>query len=282
MNAPHALPEELLMAYADGELSAPEHAADRARVEAAMRADPQVASRVEKHRALRAKLSASFDRVLDESVPDRLVAAVRASRADGSTPSPASRPLPDVAHAESAPMSTPSVTDLNRARAERAAAAASKPRGNWGWPQWGAIAASLVIGAVIGHQALQSPPELIGTHDGRLVAQAGLAEALSNQLASTQSENSAVLIGTSYKTKSGEYCRTFTLQQEEALGGIACRSGNTWTVNTLARTSDTSTAGYRQAGTEMPAAVRSAVEEQIVGDPLDSSAEAQAKASGWK
>jgi hypothetical protein len=29
-------------------------------------------------------------------------------------------------------------------------------------------------------------------------------------------------------------------------------------------------------------AVRDAVETQIVGDPLDSSAEAQAKSNGWK
>jgi hypothetical protein len=32
----------------------------------------------------------------------------------------------------------------------------------------------------------------------------------------------------------------------------------------------------------MPAAVRNEVEAQIVGEPLDSSAEAQAKNSGWK
>jgi len=32
----------------------------------------------------------------------------------------------------------------------------------------------------------------------------------------------------------------------------------------------------------MPAAIRDAVEAQIVGDPLDSSAEAHAKDNGWK
>ena len=48
-----SIPEELLMAYADGELDGAEHAAERAQVEAAMKADPAVARRVEGIKALR-------------------------------------------------------------------------------------------------------------------------------------------------------------------------------------------------------------------------------------
>jgi anti-sigma factor RsiW len=262
------IPEELVMAYADGELDAPERAAERAQVEAAMEQDPEVTRRVERHRALRKQMRATFDRVLDEPVPDRLVAVVRSVR----------------------PNATPggTVTDLGRARAERAAASSARAeqrRATWSWPQWGAVAASLVIGAVVGHFALNSP-ELgpIGSRDGQLVAQGRLAEALSNQLASTQPQTAPVQIGTSFKAKSGDYCRTFVLHEGDTVGGVACRAGDQWNVNTLARVeaSAATDGGYRPAGAEMPAAVRTAVEDQIVGDPLDSSAEEQAKNSGWK
>ncbi|WP_460826233.1 anti-sigma factor family protein, partial [Massilia terrae] len=57
--------DDVLMAYADGELEAPQ----RAEVEQAMRADPKVAAAVERHRALRADVFAAFAGVLDEPVP---------------------------------------------------------------------------------------------------------------------------------------------------------------------------------------------------------------------
>jgi hypothetical protein len=355
------------MAYADGELDGAEHAADRARIEAAMRADPEVVRRIESHRALRRQLGATFDRVLDEPVPDRLIAAVRraSARADGDSGTPAatdaadaratgvgatreergtgaqaptrdsagrgeprlegsrSRPAdethaaerantsgetrttyegrgaPSAARAPGASIgdnpaepstrSAISVTDLSAARAAKAEAAerSAKSRTSWGLPQWAALAASLILGAIIGHLALKSP-ELspIASKNGHLVAQGNLADALSNQLASTQSTTAPVQIGTTFKAKSGTYCRTFVLHEGEgdSLGGLACRADNEWNVNTLARadTSPGDDGGYRPAGSEMPAAVLNAVEGQIVGDPLDSSAEAHAKGSGWK
>src|SRR3954467_10950401 len=66
------LADETLMAYADGELEP----AQCAQVEAAMAADPEVADRVDRHRALRKKLSSTFDRILLETIPNELVASV--------------------------------------------------------------------------------------------------------------------------------------------------------------------------------------------------------------
>jgi hypothetical protein len=263
-----SVPDELLMAYADGELSGAERAAERAQVEAAMRADPEIARKVEKHRAMRRRMNATFDRVLDEPVPDRLIAAVRKT--------PAGK-----------------VTDINRMRAKRVATAPppssdipTRTARSVKWSHWGAAAASFVIGAIVAHFALTSSAAdgPIASRGGHLVAQAGLADALSNQLASQQATTAPVQIGTTFKTKAGEYCRTFTLRENEPVGGLACLSGSTWSINTLARVSPLPGADgtYRQAGTAMPAAVRAAVEEQIVGDPLDSSAEAQARTAGWK
>jgi anti-sigma factor RsiW len=65
--------DEILMAYADGELNA----ATRASVEAAMQDDPEIRKRVAHHRALRETMRGAFSSVLDEPVPDRLIQAAR-------------------------------------------------------------------------------------------------------------------------------------------------------------------------------------------------------------
>jgi hypothetical protein len=58
--------DERLVAYADGELSGDQLAAD-----------PGLAQAVERHRALARRLSAAYAPVLDEAVPSRLTSAVR-------------------------------------------------------------------------------------------------------------------------------------------------------------------------------------------------------------
>src|SRR5580704_13016101 len=110
--------DEVLMAYADGELDL----RTRAQVEDAMAADPQIARRVAAHQALRNTLRSGFDKVLDEPIPDRLVAAARAT--------------------SRAPSENRVVVPLRPRRSR----GATLPRG--AWPQWGAIAASFVLGAL--------------------------------------------------------------------------------------------------------------------------------------
>jgi len=264
--------DEKLMAYADGELDA----AQRAEVEAAMAADPEVARRVQQHQALRKQIGATFDGALMDTVPERLVAAVRSA--------PTGAPAP-AAHREA------TVTDLRRVRAARAAeaAAAAKragaPRRPWTWVEWGAMAASVAAGAVIAHLALRSPGgDRIGTQGGQLVAQADLAQALSNQLASDPPADSAVQIGVSFKTKSGDHCRTFVVKDQSPLGGLACRQGDAWHVQVLASAAAPAGAqgGYKPASVEMPAAVTAAAQSAIDGEPFDAAAEAAARDKGWK
>jgi hypothetical protein len=69
--------QEMLMAYADGELDA----ATRSAIEAEMAVDPQVAAEVERQRALRTEVGAAFAGVLDEPVPDRLTRAATRAKA---------------------------------------------------------------------------------------------------------------------------------------------------------------------------------------------------------
>jgi hypothetical protein len=68
------LSDEVLMAYADGELLEPEAIAVRERA----RHDPAIAGRIAMFKASRKVLSAVFDPVLDAPVPQRLIDAVQA------------------------------------------------------------------------------------------------------------------------------------------------------------------------------------------------------------
>ena len=241
--------DETLMAYADGELDA----ASRAALEAAMAADPQLAQRVARHRALRARLRAALDPVLDEPLPERLLASVRG------TPEP---------------RRAANVVPLKR-----------KAMPRWPWPQWGAIAASLVGGVLLGPLLLRAPAgAALVTRDGQVLASGVLARALTEQLASDQPRGAPVQIGVSFRARNGDYCRTFVLRQKSALAGLACRGHEVWRLEVLAQNpvQPAAAAAYRPAGSALPASVAGRLDELIAGEPLDAGAEAAARAGGWK
>lgn len=237
------------MAYADDELDP----RTREAVEAAMASDSEVARRISQHKALRSRVHAAFDTVLDEPVPARLLQAAASS--------PAHR-----GSGNAVPLRPP------RKR-------------HWQWPEWTAIAASLIVGVIAGRLVLldtgASSPVVV--RSGELLAAGAVADALSTRLASDESTGSPVRIGISFRSKSGEYCRTFSLRQP-ALGGLACRVPDGWRVGVLAR-AEPSGAGpdtYRQAASALPAAVAAAVGNQVAGEPLDAHAEAAARARQWR
>jgi len=254
--------DDMLMAYADGEYDLPEFAAERAAMEAAVEADPELGRRIEQHRALRRQLRSLYAEVLTEPVPARLESAVRSS---GSMSGPAT------------------VTYLERLRSQQSVSINKQPlrRGR----VWSAMAASLVAGLIVGYFAWTSrglgPFSMSGGH---LIAQAALDQALTRELSSDPARSDGARIGLSFKSKSGAYCRTFTLPHKEPIGGLACRQGAEWRIQALAlgETATGAESGYRPASSEMPAAVRAAVEQQIAGDPLDAQGESQAKQNQWK
>jgi hypothetical protein len=244
------LSDEMLMAYADGELDAPL----REQVEQAMRSDPQVAAAVERHRALRADVFAAFAGVLDEPVPARL------------------QPQPQPLKA------------AEPVRVDVLAAAGARPLpARWSWPQWGAMAASLAVGVlagVLGWRATQAGAggAPFGREGDALVARGALAQALSQQLAAEAPAAGAVKVGVSFRATDGHYCRSFTLG---ASAGLACRSGEAWRVAVLAEGAAQQGA-YRQAGSALPAAVLDAIDQRIAGRALDAQAERAARARGWQ
>jgi hypothetical protein len=248
--------DEILMAYADGELDA----ASRAAVESAMREDPQIEARVAAHRTLRRKVLAAYSPELSEDVPERLLAAARG--------------------VESARSKVVNLQDARAAMARSASRGLPLPSQ---WRTAGTIAASLIAGVGLGFLMwgrTESP--LMRSAGGALVARGQLAQALSNQLAAEQSRNSPVQIGVSFRAKSGDYCRTFALSGAVSPSGFACRHGGEWQVQVLAQ--EPGAAGdsaYRTASSAMSGTIVKSVEEQIAGEPLDQAGERAARQRSW-
>ena len=114
-----------------------------------------------------------------------------------------------------------------------------------------------------------------------MVARGVLANALDHQLASAQTRAAPVRIGVSFRTASGDYCRTF---QAPAMAGLACREGRAWSVKAaVAHASGGHSAGeFATAASDTPPAVTEMAESLIQGAPLDARAEAAAAARGWR
>jgi hypothetical protein len=240
--------DETLMAYADGELPEPV----RSQLERALGDDPALAARVAQHRALREDVFAAFAPIADEPVPAALLAAAMPGK----------------------------VGDLDAARAARAARGAVPRR--WSWPEWGAIAASLVVGVLAGSMVIGGRDTQLAVAsgaDGVLVARGPLDEALSRQLASAGPAGSTgVRIGATFAARDGALCRSFTAG---AAAGLACRSGDHWQLAVMAEADKGAPGDYRQAGSAMPAAVLDAIDARIAGATFDADAERTARQRGW-
>ena len=242
-------PDETLMAYVDGELDPVE----RTEIDAIVAADPAVAARVAALRTQRERLARAFAPVLNEPVPQRLTDAARGK------------------HSPATPI------DLAAARERR-----EKPRTPARLTQWGALAASVLVGVLIGRGL--SPPSkgdpLIARSGDSLVARGVLDVALSEQ--PSGQDRAGVAAGFSYRTQDGEYCRTFATTGDDPLAGIACRSSDDWVVEAVSSEGVSAGGGYRMASTTLPADLRQRIEADIEGDPLDAAAEATAIAHRWR
>jgi len=253
------IPDELLTAYVDGELEGPEHA----RIEQAIALDAWLAQRVARHRALRGRLRKALDGALTETVPQRLVNAARL---------PAGGPA--------------QIIDLARARAARARRP-EKRRIQIPRRTLMTVAASVLVGLGAGAliDSMITGNSLTEYRNGSLLAKGSLNRALNEQLASAAPASGAVRIGLSFRARSGGYCRTFVIDNNRALAGLACREQQQWRVLTLLGADSAGSPGnpqaYRMASSAMPPPLLQAVNEHISGEPLDASAEAKARRNGW-
>jgi hypothetical protein len=252
-----SISDKELGAYVDGELSD----SQRALIEQAILKDAAIAQRIASQQSLRERLRGSFDTVLHEPVPERLIDLVNSAP-----------------HEPAA-----SITDLSAARDNRQRAVGSRLSSKSGWF---AIAASILVGSIAGLLAARwhSDADLTTFKDGKLIAHGALATALNEQLASAIPPNASVRVGLSFKATSGRYCRTFEFSGAEGAAGLACHDQQQWRVLTLtgkpAKEGTDST--YRMAGSDMPPLLLQSVSENISGEPLDAQAEMRVRSAGWQ
>jgi hypothetical protein len=247
-----SISDEILAAYADGELDA----AARAEIDEAARNEPGIAERIGRFRALRAQLQAAYAAELEEPVPDRLLETLQGP----------------------APQSSPAVADLDAVRAARSR---TPSRGTAASTRWRySLAASVLVAVGVGFFAWQHNRPWAESGDGALVAQGSLAAGLSDELSGEPASGSPLRIGLSFVAKSGNYCRTFALAGD---AGLACRHAGRWEIMALAKlpAAENSEPQFRTAGSPLPEKILQAVEARMSGEPLDRAGEIAARGNKW-
>lgn len=264
--------DEVLIAYADGELAEPV----RSEVARAVQADPQVAARLARHQAVRARLLGAFGAAAEDAPP--LLRSV-----SGSPGSPGSPGNPGAAR--------PNVIDMAAERAARHALPAlpsqmlpvTPKRTPRPWHRWAGLMAALSLGVVLGAGGLLASDDTVtlaqvGGIDGALVASGALDTALSKQLASL-SQDGPVRMGLSFIGKDGNYCRSFQLDRA---AGLACRNAKRWQLATLVQTPQRAPGSARPSFNATPLELSRAIDERIIGAALDARGEQIALRLGWQ
>lgn len=263
--------DEVLMAYADGELTPEECQA----LERMLRHDPLLRQRMEPFTRTRDELASVFGPTLSEPVPERLIAAIRR----------ASPP----AHA--------GVADLPLGRRLGAlvqrAVATLMPDGLT--PALAASVAALVVaGAAAGWMAGRDgqPESLIVARDSHLVAGATLAQALETNPSGTESRSdrarASVVPVLSFRTADDTVCREYRVRTAEAdhdFAGLACRdSTGAWRIAQHVETPKQTAAptGYQTATGAGIASIDAMVEAMISGEAFGRDDETRLLATGWQ
>ncbi len=251
--------DETLMAFSDGELDTEQ----QIQVANALQANPVLRQRVDQMQQQRKRVGDAFAAVLVEPVPDRLALLLQ-------TPAAA-------VAAAAAP--APVVVQLADVRADRA-----RTRAMPTWAQLGGMAASVVLGVVLGSRFLGTgvgtdAAPAMALNQGQLVAGGAIDKALSSQLASEPMAGASVAVQLSFVDKGGNYCRTFSTA---AAAGLACQQAGQWVVQHVSAVQDQSAGTVRQAATALPPALLDVVDQRMAHGTLDKAAERQARDKAWR
>ncbi|WP_073975396.1 hypothetical protein [Erythrobacter donghaensis] len=225
-------------------------------IEAALNADPALAERAEALAAgdgLAPLVRDAFAPVLDASVPERLTAALTPPAAD--------------------------VVDLAAARAAKSPAAPlptpanDTGRSGWRWPQFGAMAASLALGVLIGGPLLKGGSDAPRA-DGLVLASADVTAMLDSAPSGQRTDLAALGEGEvvlTFRNAEGQLCRQFLI---EGKGGttsdaLACAGGNGggWQIEAYGRRA-APVGEMKLAGGDAAPAVVAAVDAMIGSDPV--------------
>ena len=228
--------DDKFFAWLDGELG-PTEAAD---VEAKVASDPELSRLAEEHRALKQQLRGAFDPIATAPMPERLQAALR-----------------------------PSAEIVDFAAKKRARSMPSLA-------QWAAMAATLVLGVLLGTMVPQRGTAPLEVQGGKLYAASALSRALDTQLASAPAGE--VRIGLTFRDRSGEICRSFTAP---ASSGLACRNNGRWQVRGMFAAPEGQGSDYRMAA-GMDPNLAALVDATMAGEAFDAAKEKAAKENGWR
>lgn len=266
------VPDELLMAYADGELTAEEAKA----LEQLLTQDTALRARLEPFVETRIRISYAFEHKLHEPVPDRLIAAIaRASTAPART-EPARPPLMQrVREISNTLLDTYFPGGVSQALVAGAAAC---------------LLAGTAIGWIAGRAT--APSGLIETAGSELVASGALARALesgpSGVPVGTDGEGASIVPVLSFRTQTSDVCREYRVTgaaDDRDFAGLACRTPDgLWRVALHVQTlSAPEGHGPYQTATSLKVpAVDALTETLISGDAFGRDEEAALLANGWQ
>jgi hypothetical protein len=213
--------DEMLMAFADGELGPAEAGA----IAAAAATDPTLAARIDMFRQTRARIAALRT---DTAVPDPLVARIRALEA-GATAAPA-------------PVAPPAAPPADNV----VAFAPRRPPAVWQLPLAASIAllAGLAVGAFLPRGG-EGGPEVA------LLAVPGLEAALPTLMSGesgTLPDGSGITIIGSFDTDTGDFCREVEIDSPDGatIVAVACSEDTGWHTH-LVIVADAGAEGYAPA-----------------------------------
>jgi len=244
---------EQVAAYVDGECDAEE----ARRIGQAAQSDTALAERIARERALRERLRGHFAPTTEKPLPAAWESMIR--NAAGVDPDGGAK-----------------VIDLSAARARQRNAAQPRQR-NRGWMPWagGAVAASLVLGLMVGLHLREQAP--FAARNGALIAQGPLARALDTQLASAQSDMPVRMLLT-FRSTDGAICRAFAGPEAS---GIACHAGDTWQLRHILPGTSGATTEFRQAGSRL-GELSTLAQGMADGSAFDMQQERTARQHGWR
>lgn len=271
------VPDETLMAYADGVLNASECA----RVEAALAQDPEA------HETLRAfertglPLANVFDAVLREPIPEHLVRLIEQAAPTGLRHALARRPARD------------------RDPVSKAWWLSILPLGS-PLMMAGAFSATLAAGVAAGWLFSEAhlfrsraAADLMAFNDGDLVAAGALQQALEKAPSGTTAGSRSGSAATSvtpvltFLDRDRRYCRQYELSASGAkpLAGVACRiAAGEWriAIHAEAKAAKAAPKGRHLTASGPDEAIETVINRMIDGDALGADDERAALESAWK
>ncbi len=243
--------DETLMAFADGELDEK----TRQAVEKAMDSDEALVERVALFIRTAALSKQALDPLLDQPVPEALRASV-AEMTDG-----------DAGEAEDTvvPFAAP-------------ARQTAGGRSRWAMPLAASVA--LVVGGLAGFLIAQTPNDAAGGLTAARFDQSGLSEALRSVAAGDEitlkESGDRLRMIASFRNVDDQLCREFEIDRPDrtTFVSVACRAGDTWSVQFTVAAASQSDSGYAPASSLE--ALDAYLQAVGAGEPLSEEAEREA------